>query len=229
VSQKRDFDCLQILAAGAVVHRAGGEVNKVASYSIRLDKKPDGRPDSDRSAGLEAVSVERGIGKLEQKVTQLFEQFRDSVYRYLMLVVESPAEAEELTQEAFLQLYRCLRDGQKIANVRAWMFRVAHNLALNHKAKRKYFVALEAASWDKLCQVYHDPAPDPERSVLQQEEFQRLRAAWQRLPPQQRQCLVLRAEGFRYKQIALILRISVSNVAQLLHRGIEGLTRLNHD
>jgi len=166
--------------------------------------------------------------ELEHKVTQLFEELRDPVYRYLMTLIDNPGEAEELTQDAFLQVYRCLHRGQAIANVRTWVFRVAHNLALNEIANRKYIVALEVASWDRICQAHRDPAPDPEQSVLEQEKFQRLRSAWHRLAPQQRQCLTLRAEGFRYRQIADILDITVANVAQSLHRGIERLMRENH-
>ncbi|MGH9900086.1 MAG: RNA polymerase sigma factor, partial [Pyrinomonadaceae bacterium] len=47
-----------------------------------------------------------GTVKLEQKVGQLFERLRDPIYRYLVTTFGNPAEAEEITQEAFLRLYR---------------------------------------------------------------------------------------------------------------------------
>jgi RNA polymerase sigma-70 factor (ECF subfamily) len=183
-------------------------------------------PPSDSWPRLELVGLPQGIGELEQKVTRLFEQLRDAVYRYLMVILDNPAEAEEMTQEAFLQLYRCLDGGQRISNLRAWIFRVAHNLALNQKGSAKRFVTLELAAWQNLSHLRQDPAPDPEEWVLEQEKAQKVRAALEELTSQQRQCLILRTEGFRYKEIAEILGIAVANVAQSVRRGIKKLTRM---
>jgi RNA polymerase sigma-70 factor (ECF subfamily) len=159
--------------------------------------------------------------KLDQKITQLYEQWRDSLYRYLILVMGDFAEAEEITQEAFLQLYRCLPKGQEIENVRSWIFRVAHNRAINQMACRKRLTSLNPEMWDRLFQLRQDPSLDPEQSVLKQEIHQRLQVAFRMLSPLQQQCLLLRAEGFRYEQIAKILNIGLSNVAQSLRRSIK--------
>jgi len=70
-----------------------------------------------------------------------------------------------------------------------------------------------------------DPSLDPEQLVLEQEKHQRLREDFRSLSPLQQQCLLLRADGFRYEQIAEILDTSISNVAQSLHRGIRKLMR----
>ena len=72
---------------------------------------------------------------LEEKVSQLFELLRDPVYLYLTAVLGSPAEAEDITQETFLRLYRALHRGQVINNVRFWLFRVAHNLAFDQRSE----------------------------------------------------------------------------------------------
>jgi DNA-directed RNA polymerase specialized sigma24 family protein len=66
---------------------------------------------------------------LEEKVSQLFELLRDPIYLYLIAVLGNPAEAEDVTQEVFLELYRALHRGRVINNVRLWLFRVAHNVA----------------------------------------------------------------------------------------------------
>jgi hypothetical protein len=67
---------------------------------------------------------EQKTSSLEQRVTRYFEQWRDPVNRYLVAVFGHWGEAEEITQETFLQLYRSLDSGQYIDNVRAWVFRV---------------------------------------------------------------------------------------------------------
>jgi RNA polymerase sigma-70 factor, ECF subfamily len=192
-------------------------------YSVKLGV--GGEATIDVFMDSELLRRKQGTLKLNQKITQMYELWRDSVYRYLVLVTGNYAEAEEITQEAFLQLFRCLLKGQDIRNARAWIFRVAHNCAINQRTSGKYMVSMDPASWEKLCMLRQDPNLDPEQSVLEEENHQHLKIAFKLLPPQQQQCLLLRAEGFRYEQIAEILNLSLPNVAQSLHRGIKKLMR----
>src|SRR5262245_47900089 len=89
--------------------------------------------------GQEALASEpnQETLNLEQRVTVYFKQWRDPVLRYLIAVFGSPEEAEEITQEAFLQLYRCLSEGKQIHQTRSWIFRTAHNMALNRVKGRQ--------------------------------------------------------------------------------------------
>ncbi|MCI0424136.1 MAG: RNA polymerase sigma factor, partial [Acidobacteria bacterium] len=177
----------------------------------------------------QVLSLKQERMTIDQKIAELFEQMRDSVYHYLLVAFGNPAEAEEITQEAFLRLLRHLQSGGvEDSNVRSWIFRVAHNLAVDQQRGRKYEALLDFDGWEQFYQSHLDPSPDPERRVLQQESFKKLQAALSRLSPQQRQCLMLKAEGFRYEQIAKILRISPSNVAQSLRRGIKKVVEDNH-
>src|SRR5207247_3148831 len=141
-----------------------------------------------------------------------FELLREPVYRYLVATFGRPADAEDATQEAFLQLYRVLRGGGDVANSRAWIFRVAHNLAVNRMAHERFLQPLEAAGWDELCASQEDGGPDPEQRAIDNERWAAFRDDVRRLSPQQRQCLLLRVEGFRYREIAEILGISISPV-----------------
>ena len=72
---------------------------------------------------------------LEEKVGQLFELLRDPLYLYLKAAIGDAAEAEDITQETFLRLYRELHGGRTINNVRFWVFRVAHNLAFKERER----------------------------------------------------------------------------------------------
>ncbi len=169
------------------------------------------------------LGISQGTVKLEQKVTQLFDVLRDPVYHYLMAVFGNSSDAEDITQEAFLQLYRTLHSGQSIENVRCWIFRVAHNLAINQKKHNQFLDPLDAHSWDELRQLLHDPSLSPEQRVLQQEKFELLHAALGRLSLQERQCLHLRAEGFRYREIGEVLGIDTKTASEYLRRGIKKL------
>ena len=89
--------------------------------------------------------------------------------------------------------------------------------------------SLDADTWEECYQSREDPDPNPEMRLLQQESFKQLETALAQLSCQQRQCLILRAQGFRHEEVAKILRITSSNVAQSLRRGIKKLAELNHE
>ena len=166
--------------------------------------------------------------KLEQKVTGYFEQWRDPVYRYVVAAFGNSAQAEDVTQEAFLQLYRCLHAGQSIGNARAWVFRVAHNLAVNQIKSQQFITPLDDETWAEIRRLYLDTSPTPEQKLLQREKFDRLRIAVESLTAPERQCLHLRTKGFRYREIATILDTSTTTVAETLYRVIEKLAKENY-
>jgi RNA polymerase sigma-70 factor (ECF subfamily) len=167
--------------------------------------------------------IEQEMAPPEQRVAELSELLRNPVYRYLTALFGHPAEAEEIVQEAFLRLYQQLKSGQEIGDLRSWVFRVAHNLAINQQKGRRRLETMDAEAWERLCELRQDPAPNPEQRLLQMEKFERLHAAISRLSPQERQCLHLRAEGLRYREIAEILGLSVTTVAKSLYRAINQL------
>ncbi len=68
---------------------------------------------------------------LQEAVHEIFIEMRLPVYRYLLAVIGSPVDAEDLTQETFIRLFRELSRGTTITNLRSWLLRVAHNLAVD--------------------------------------------------------------------------------------------------
>lgn len=161
---------------------------------------------------------------LEQKVAVLFETLRLPVYQYLMAVFGDAAEAEDLTQDAFLQLYKALRQGQTIRNVRFWIFRVAHNLAINRRKVNQFMAPLDADSWREIEKQFADKAANPEQNILQRERYEQIYEGMKLLSAHERQSLHLRAEGFKYKEIAEIMSVAVPTVGEFLRRGIKKLT-----
>ena len=176
----------------------------------------------------ETLRLKQETLTLEQKVTRYFEQWRDPVHRYMVAVFGHPAEAEEITQEAFLQLYRSLRAGQQISNARAWVFRAAHNLGVNRIKSQQFVELLDEDSWEELRRSLQDTGPNPEQKLLQQEKFSCLRASIARLTPPERQCLHFRTKGLRYREIAEVLDLSTTAVAETLYRVIDKLTKENN-
>jgi RNA polymerase sigma-70 factor (ECF subfamily) len=128
-------------------------------------------------------------------------------------------ESEDVIQESFLRLVRHLVGGGKEDNLRSWIFRVAHNLSIDlYRADKRNLDSGETAQ--RILSERHDPAPNPEERYLQEEEFRRLDAAMSKLTAQQRRCILLRAQGLRYREIAQVLGIGVPTVCDLVHRAI---------
>lgn len=111
-------------------------------------------------------------------------------------------------------------------SVRAWLFRVAHNLSLKVRSRERSFQAVET-DWERLTNAA--PGESPERALLDRERSKRLRAALETLSPQQRNCLYLRSEGLRYREIAEVMRISQSSVNEFLRRAIARLAEAVND
>lgn len=156
------------------------------------------------------------------RVAHEYEETRDRVYQYLYHLGLTPAQSQDVTQEAFLRLYQALAGGEAIENSRAWVYRVAHNLALNLKArKQEQSASLELA----LPGGRAAATPSPEESLIDKEREKRLKQALRELSPQQRQCLRLRGEGLRYREIGAALGIGTSTVSEFLGRAIGRLRK----
>ncbi len=194
----------------------------------RLRKKVTTAAAAEVCLEAEIPEFEQDTLTLEEKVTRYFEQWRDPVNRYVVAAFGDPVEAEEITQEAFLQLYSRLHSGQPVANVRAWVFRAAHSLALNQMRGQQFIELLDDEGWDELRRTLVDASANPEQRLLQLEKFNRLRVATARLTPPERQCLHLRTKGLRYREIAEILDLATSTIAETLYRVIDKLTQENN-
>src|SRR5262249_29120531 len=131
---------------------------------------------------------------------------------------------EDVVQEVFVSLFHHLRLGRSRRNLRAWVFRVGHNLALKQREKAMRRQRIEGA-WDAAAAgAFIDESANPEQRLADAQRTERLRSIVRALPERDRQCLYLRAEGLRYREIATALQISLGSVAKSLTRA---LARLN--
>jgi len=169
---------------------------------------------------VRAHTPDSATEKLRDQVSTLLEEAREDVYRYLLTLGLHPPQAQDATQEVFLRLYTTLRKGETIRNSRAWIFRVAHNLGLNMRARQDtelpFDPDLDAGPADHA---------NPERVLAERERTQRFHRAVEGLSEQQRRCLFLRLEGLRYGEIAETMGISPSAVGEFLRRAIDRLRR----
>jgi RNA polymerase sigma-70 factor (ECF subfamily) len=139
----------------------------------------------------------------------LFATHRDGVFRYLSRIV-GVAEASDLTQEVFLRVSRSAVPEAGAEAQRAWVFRIARNLALNHRR-------------DVQRRPSMIPLADAARPASQESAIA-VRQALDRLAPLDRDVFLLReAAGLSYDEIALACELSSDAVRSRLHRARQQL------
>jgi RNA polymerase sigma factor (sigma-70 family) len=151
---------------------------------------------------------------------RLYRQHAASVYRYARAVLGNHADAEDVTQQTFLNAYRALAQGTKPRKAENWLFTIAHNEVRRHfrdtRAQRQ-----EVELDDELA------ARTPERAEPSVHDVLR---ALQHLTPNQRSALVMREfEGRPYAEIAEIMGVSQAALETLMFRARRSLADVLED
>ncbi|MDX1416945.1 MAG: sigma-70 family RNA polymerase sigma factor [Candidatus Promineifilaceae bacterium] len=153
----------------------------------------------------------------------LFHRHYDRVYGLLFRLVGNRAEAEELTQETFVKLYRHIfkpSPARKVKeslgkeeNISAWLYRVATNLGYDALRSRK-------RRWARNTMLVPDPegSPAAEAEIEQKEKEAAVRDALAQLPPRQGQLLLLRQMGLSYAQCAEACAVAPGSVGTMIAR-----------
>jgi len=167
-------------------------------------------------------------GTFQREVEQCFLRLRDRIYAYLAALGARPADAEEITQEAFIRYWGQGADAQ-IENPRAWLFRTARNLYLTEVTSRRSRSTVPEADARARLAVIPGRGPDPENAAIEEQRRSKLLAAMRTLSPLQWEYLHLRAEGLRFREIAEIHNVAVGTVQDVVRRAIEQLGRKCHE
>ncbi len=157
------------------------------------------------------------------EISALFEQVRAPLLRYLASLGVAADDSRDIAQDAFLRLCRDFHAVGGAGHARAWLFRVAHNEARNRQksCERRLSESLEhhSDSYERMAGA----EDNPERAVIRRQRARQVRAAMERLSALERNCVLLRSEGLRYREIAETLDMGVSTVAETLYRAIRKL------
>jgi RNA polymerase sigma-70 factor, ECF subfamily len=155
-----------------------------------------------------------------REATNLYRELRKPLLRYLICLGLTADEAQDQVQDAFVSLQRHLAADGSQENIRSWLFRVAHNGARN---RQKSYHRRCSAPLDAQVEASVVDEATPERAVLQKEKFRRLRTALRLLSEAERECLLLRAGGLRYREIGEVLGMATSTVGDTVERAIRKL------
>jgi RNA polymerase sigma-70 factor (ECF subfamily) len=144
----------------------------------------------------------------------LFDAVYPSLFRYCNRLTGDPDQAEDLAQEAFFRLLDRGAEGTE-AGLRSWLFSVATNLVRDRARTRE--------TRRRILSAFPPPRddPGPERDLARAETIQRVRTALKALSQRDREMLLLRQEGFSYREIAEVAGVSDRSVGTILARALQ--------
>jgi RNA polymerase sigma-70 factor (ECF subfamily) len=150
----------------------------------------------------------------------LFARHRGEIYAYLVRMLRDPELAADLTQDAFIRAYRAYADLDDPAKARAWLYQIAHRVALDEIRRRKI---IRFVPWTGESR---GAAPSAERLVLDARLSGDLERALRRIPERQRSALLL-AEVHEMTGLELAAALGAEHIAAraLLTRARESLRR----
>jgi RNA polymerase sigma-70 factor (ECF subfamily) len=150
----------------------------------------------------------------------LYARHHGEIYAYLARMLRDPELAADLTQDAFIRAYRAHADLQDVAKARAWLYQIAHRVALDEIRRRKI---IRFVPW---IGESRGSTPSAERLVLDARLSGDLERALRRIPERQRSALLL-AEVHDMTGLELAAALGTSHIAAraLLTRARESLRR----
>ncbi len=173
----------------------------------------------------DSLLLQRIVGGDEASFEVLFYRHYDRVYGLLFRLLGNRVEAEDVTQELFLKLYRRPLSGKREHNLTSWLYRVATNMAYNHIRSRN-------RRWGRnrwLVPDASDERGDPGLRMAREETRSAVRQALSDLPQRQAQLLILREMGFSYTELAEACDVKPGSVGTLLGRAAEAFRKAYQD
>src|SRR5919107_3132466 len=149
----------------------------------------------------------------------IHDRYRQRLFAYVrqMLSAGPRQDAEDVMQDVFVRAYGALRADDREVNLRAWLYRVAHNRCIDHLRRP---TPPPAEIFEMSRKPLHDPIVEAQR----REDLKRLVEDVGRLPEQQRSALLMREiDGMSYADLAAALDVTVPAVKSLLVRARVGL------
>ena len=205
-----------MVAAARRNHTADDTFTHCESFAFRIGC----RPTSQRRDTALRSSAQRFVDRL-------FHAHARELRVYLTRRLSNAEVAAELTQEVFVKLLEQRRRHPEatVTHERSYLYRMAHNLAVDHLRRR----VPESGGEEELAALEAE-APSPERTAAGRRELELVRRAILELPDRTRQIFVLaRIEGQSYRAIAVRLGISESSVQKHLAKAVAHVMQRRRD
>ncbi len=160
------------------------------------------------------------LGGQREAFGELVSRYQARLYNAAIRLVDSPDDAADVVQDAFLNAYQSLHTFKGDAEFFTWLYRIAFNAAISLKRKKRAAVSLDAVGPDAGIDP-DDPSEyvKPGAALERTEEETQLQEAMNRLSHEHREVLVLKdIDGVKYEDIAEILGVPIGTIRSRLHR-----------
>lgn len=177
---------------------------------------------------LAAAYIERDD---QEAFRTLVDRHQERVFGYLVGMVRNREVANDLFQETFFRVISAMRrergSYERQGRWLAWVMRIARNTALDHLRRRKKFSDVddpgEVSFWDRVA----DDGPIADERIDAREAWERLEACIQRLPPEQREVVLLRHEtDLTFREIAELTGVSINTALGRMRYALIGLRKM---
>ena len=169
--------------------------------------------------------IERIKNKDHQAFKELFNKFRTKVFNTCMGFLHNKDDAEDITQEVFIEVYQSIEKFRSESKLSTWLYRIAVNKSLNFirdNKKAQWIKSIESFFTGERKQELHvadDIGSQPEKLIENTEKAKLLHNAINSLSKNQKIAFTLnKYEDMSYKQISEIMDLSLSSVESLIHR-----------
>lgn len=167
----------------------------------------------------------------EEAFRELVSVYRDGVYNTVLGILQHKEDAEDISQDVFIQVYRSIKSFVGNSSLSTWLYRIAVNRSYDHlrSQKRKkrfgFVTGLFGAEHDSISKI--TDFSHPGLAAEQKEKASILFKAVKQLPQNQQAAFILnKTEGLSYSEIGKILGLSESAVDSLLQRAKQNLRKL---
>jgi RNA polymerase sigma-70 factor (ECF subfamily) len=160
----------------------------------------------------------------------IVDNYKDMVYNTALSIVQQSEDAEDVTQEVFVQVYQSIEGFKRESKFSTWLYRITLSKAMDHerrKKRKKRFAFVKSLFGEENEAVVNPPDFNhPGVTLDNKEKAAILFRAMQSLPDNQRMAFVLnKVEGLSYQEISDVMKTTVSAVESLLHRAKANLRK----
>lgn len=171
------------------------------------------------------VYVHKTVEGDVEAFNELVDRHQSKIYGLAFRMLGNAEDAEDATQETFLEAYKSIKSFRFQSQFGTWLYRVGLNTCNQYirkaKSRNRMIEAYTEESSARGLTVEHNV---PERKALKSEQSQVVQAAIDRLPPKQREVVTLfYMQNLKYKEIAEILDCSIGTVASRLNKATQNL------
>ena len=171
---------------------------------------------------------------MKEDFKTIVDTWQDMVYNTVLGILQNAEDAEDVSQEVFIQVYESLDTFKGESKLSTWLYRIAVSKSLDHlrRKKRKKRFAFVQSLFGKNDELVNDP-PDffhPGVSLENKENAAILFKAIAALPQNQNTAFVLsKVEGLSYREISEVMKTSEAAIDSLLHRAKTNLKKSLED